>query len=284
MGLKDNLRDLWTIMKYNLKIETRYPISYVSSILNLLFWFLAFATLVLMFSSPTSPREYVITCNLIAWGLASYILFSGIMGEVGYGIIRLQRRGTLEQILLAPISYWILPLGLAAFELVISAIFMAVTILLMAIIFDAPIIIGNPLGGFVAFLLFFGMVYGVAMLLAGVSITTKRSSWAFGNALSMLYMIFCGTFYSFSSLPGQILAISRLIPLSYGVDLFRTTLIGIDPELINGKVDILGYSISGALLEWAIVSLLSIMMLLIGYICLISAIKRGKIKGYLGQY
>jgi len=284
MGLKKNLRDLWVITKYNLKIEARYPISYAASLLNLLFWFLAFATLILIFSSPNSPQEYAIKSNMIAWGIASYILFSGMISEVGYGMIRLQRRGTLEQILLTPIAYWVLPLGLAAFELIISMIFVSITILLMVIIFKAPIIIVNPLGGLLGLVLFFMMSYGISMLLAGVAIKAKRSSWALGNALTMLYMIFCGTFYPFSTLPEQILIVSKFIPLSYAVDIFRTTLIGIDPELIKGEVDILGYSIPGALAEWILVGLLSVAILALGYIVLILTIKDGKRRGYLGQY
>jgi len=97
-------------------------------------------------------------------------------------------------------------------------------------------------------------------------------------------MIFCGTFYPFSTLPEQILIVSKFIPLSYAVDIFRTTLIGIDPELIKGEVDILGYSIPGALAEWILVGLLSVAILALGYIVLILTIKDGKRRGYLGQY
>ncbi|MCR8486895.1 MAG: ABC transporter permease [Crenarchaeota archaeon] len=283
MSLKESLRSIWIITKYNLKVEMRYPLSYISSIFNLLFWFLAFGAIAMIFSSAPHEESTIIS-NIIMWGLASIIVFNIMISEVGYGIVRLQMRGTLEQVLLSPIAFWVLPLGLMTVQLLVCMFFIALVIVFMTLLFEAPIIIVNPIGGIIGFILLLTMSYGISMFLAGMVIRIKRASWALVQALITIHWIFSGAFYRFSTLPSQILAVSRLIPLSYAIDVFRTSLMGLNPELIQISVNLLGYTIPGALVEWILTTLLSAALLVSGYISLTSAIKSGKRKGYLGQY
>ncbi|MCR8432771.1 MAG: ABC transporter permease [Candidatus Korarchaeota archaeon] len=283
MSLKESLRSIWIITKYNLKVEMRYPLSYISSIFNLLFWFLAFGAIAMIFSSAPHEESTIIS-NIIMWGLASIIVFNIMISEVGYGIVRLQMRGTLEQVLLSPIAFWVLPLGLMTVQLLVCMFFIALVIVFMILLFEAPIIIVNPIGGIIGFILLLTMSYGISMFLAGMVIRIKRASWVLVQALTTFHWIFSGAFYRFSTVPSQILAVSRLIPLSYAIDVFRTSLMGLNPELIQISVNLLGYTIPGALVEWILTTLLSAALLVFGYISLTSAIKSGKRKGYLGQY
>lgn len=284
MSIREDLRSIWIIARYNLRVEIRYPLSYASSLLSTLFWFLAIATVVIMFSSTMTPQMLILGSNLVMWGLVSYIVFGSMISEVGFGIVRLQMRGTLEHILLSPITFWTLPMGLMLIHLLISMLFVTLTILLMTLIFEAPILVINPLGGILGFLLLLMMSYGMSMLLAGLVIKMKRASWALLQVLQLIHMIFCGVFYPFSNLPSQVVAISRLLPLSYAIDIFRTTLVGINPELIGEDVILLGYRLSGATFEWILTATLSITLLVFGYIALKAAINDGRRKGYLGQY
>ena len=281
MGVREKLGYLKTIVKYNVKIDMRYPLSYLSGILNLFFWLLSFSILVMMLGSGQSSA---ILGNLIIWGVVSYMVFSSLTSEVGFGLYRLQRRGTLEQIFLTPIPYWLLPLGLAAFSLITGMIFMVFTIIFLVILMDIPIIILNPMGGLIAFTLMFAMDYGIVLIYAGFSIRTKRSSWALVNALNIAFMLFCGVFYSFSQMPEWLLRISRLIPQSYAVDLLRTTIIGIPPELIPHPLRIGKWIIEPTTCEWIIVATISITTLAIGYIYLTKTINEAKKKGYLSTY
>lgn len=281
MGLRDKIMDFWTIMKYNLRIEIRYPISYLAAVLNTVFWMLAFVTLILIFANG---EESALAANLIAWGLASYVIFSQFMSEVGFGIIRLQRRGTLEQILLTPVSISVLPIGLAGYSLVIALMFMLLMVGLLILLSGATLIIVNPLGGLVAFVFMLLMFYGAALILAAASIRLKRSSWALINVFTMLFMIFCGTFYSFAMVPEVVVLISRLILFSYAVDLFRTTLLGLKPELISTPITIGSLTVSSVLFEWLLVVSLSIVFVVVGKFYLLKTINDAKREGTLGAY
>ena len=61
-------------------------------------------------------------------------------------------------------------------------------------------------------------------------------------------MIVCAMFFPFSALPEFIQIISRLIPLSYCVDLFRMVMIGEAPELLPFELELVIVVISAVLL------------------------------------
>lgn len=282
MGIKEDLRDIVTIMKFNLKIDMRYPISYVASMLEIFLWLLSFAIFVLMLLGAKT-QEHVVIGNLIAYGFASYILFNAMTSQIGFGIYRLQRRGTLEQILLTPIPYWTLPFGLAGSTLISSMAFIGITIIAFTFSIGIPIIINNPLTSFLGVIGLFLMMYGFALFFAGLMIRTKRAGWGLVQAIQFTYMLFCGAFYPFNSIPENMRIISMLIPFSYGVDIFRTSLVGIEPELVS-EIVLFGIPISGQLAELILVFFLSMLFLVCGHAFLKKSIEEGKRKGYLGTY
>ena len=281
MKIKKYLKDFTTIVKYNLKIEMRYPLSYIAGIFNMFFWMLSISILVIILSGQ---KENIILGNLIIWGFIGYMIYQTIISEVGFGIYRLQRRGTLEQIFLTPIPHWILPLGLAGFSLTIAMIFSILVILFLSTMLNIPLIITNPLQGILATILLFNMTYGLALIYAGIAIKTKKSSWALVNALQMIFLLFCGVFYSFKTMPQWLLAISKTIPFSYAIDLMRTTIIGIPPELAPKTITIMGTKINGATFEWIITATISTTLLTAGYTYLNKKIKEAKKKGLLATY
>ena len=281
MGLRENIRDFLTIVKYNLKIETRYPLSYFAGILSLFFWILSLAVFIILLSEQ--PANRILIGNLIVWGNVSYFIFGGFVAEVTYGFVRLQRRGTLEQILLAPVNEYILPLGLAGFGLIVRIFFIGFVILLFKFLLGIPIIINNVIMGLLALLLMLMMFYGFALLLSGVVIKTKRAGDAMANFIMYLFIIFCGAFYPFRALPEKVLAITRVIPLSYAVDLLRTSIVGINPELIPAEVAY-GIGLKPIELEFTLVLIMSIISLIVGCYYYGQSIKRAKIEGTLATY
>ena len=69
-------------------------------------------------------------------------------------------------------------------------------------------------------------------------------------------MILCAYFIPFSALPSPILMISRLIPIAYAVDAFRSTLMGYPPGFPElAPIDV----------EIVIVTLFGILMPFLGY-------------------
>ena len=85
-------------------------------------------------------------------------------------------------------------------------------------------------------------------------------------------MVFCAMFFPFSALPDVVLLISRVIPLSYCVDLFRSTLIGVSPELLPFE------------LEFLLVTLFAIALPIFGIAYFRKTVERAKIDGNLAEY
>ena len=88
-------------------------------------------------------------------------------------------------------------------------------------------------------------------------------------------MIFCAPFFPFSALPEPLLWIARAIPLAYGVDAFRSTLMGAPagfPELAPIEV------------ELAIVTLFGVLMPYVGYRLYRRAEDRARRVGSLAEY
>jgi len=282
MKAKSVIRDIVTIAKFNLKIEMRYPLSYIGAILNLLFWILSFAVLAMMFS--TGSGYEIIIGNMILWGIVAYLVFQIMLSEVAFGFVRLQRRGTLEQIFLTPTKEWILPLGLVAYSLVIYLIFSLLTIAFMVVFLGIPLIIRNALLGAFNFILFLIMSYGFALLFAGLMLRLKRAGWSLVNFIQFFVMIFGGVFYPFRSLPEIVLCVSRVIPFSYGLDLLRTSIVGVDPELVPSVINFFGFTISGFLFEELLVMFISALSLVIGYMHFMTTLNDAKRKGYLATY
>lgn len=279
MKLKDITRDLKTLARYRLKIDLRYPLSYIAALFSSIFWLLPFSMLVILFTEQARPRM----ASLIAYGLIIYLLYENLGFKVGTGIERLQREGVLEQIFLTPVSPWILPLSLAATSLIILQMFAAVMLLFFVFFFGIPLIVGNVFLGVLSYLLAFLLLYGISLIFAAITVKIKKSIQLFLELSRFLFMLFCGAFYSFNAVPWQMKIISKCIPFSYAVDLFRTSLMGIRPELSTGTTLFI-FTLPAQIVAWLKTTVLSIGFFFGGYAYYNSTIKDAKRRAYLGTY
>lgn len=95
------------------------------------------------------------------------------------------------------------------------------------------------------------------------------------NLLQFAFMILCAPFFPFAALPEGVLFFSRLIPLSYCVDAFRSTLTGYPggfPELASIEVELI------------IVTIFGLVMPIIGYWLYRRAEDRAHLRGSLAEY
>ena len=89
------------------------------------------------------------------------------------------------------------------------------------------------------------------------------------NLLQFFIMFICAIFFPFNILPGWVQLISKLVPISYAVDLFRNTLIGTPPELISNqfiKNIGLGNFINGYWFEFLFLHVITIISCISGWI------------------
>jgi ABC-type multidrug transport system permease subunit len=66
---------------------------------------------------------------------------------------------------------------------------------------------------------------------AALTLVIKETASTLVNLLQFGFLILCAMFFPFSVLPPPLVTISRLIPISYAVDAFRSTLMGYPPGL-----------------------------------------------------
>jgi len=110
-------------------------------------------------------------------------------------------------------------------------------------------------------LLSFSGFLGFGFVFAGISIKLKESAQFLVNGTQFFFMIFSAQFFPFGALrslhPGIVDYVSRWLPVSYSVDLFRSSLLGFpagDPELADPAT------------EFVIVLLFGILSPLVGYV------------------
>jgi ABC-2 type transport system permease protein len=107
-------------------------------------------------------------------------------------------------------------------------------------------------------ILFLGLggTIGTGFAFAAITLKIREAAQTLANAIQFAFMLLCAPFFPFSGLPDWMQNISRLIPTSYTVDAFRSTLMGYPkgfPELAPIEVEIV------------IVAAFGILMPLVGY-------------------
>ena len=141
----------------------------------------------------------------------------------------------------------------------------------MSIVFGSLSVENVAVGIFVlilSMLVCFGFSFGFA----GLALRYKESMNTLTNFMQLALMMFYAMFFPFSALPDIIVIVSRLIPLSYCVDLFRSTMIGMLPELLTFE------------LEMIIILFFAIVLPIAGIIFFRRTVQTAKKDGNLAEY
>jgi ABC-type polysaccharide/polyol phosphate export permease len=114
----------------------------------------------------------------------------------------------------------------------------------------------NPALGVYLLVLSLSGTFGVGFAFAALTLRIRETAETMANMLQFVFLILCANFFPFSALPPFLRAVSKLIPMAYSVDAFRSTLMGFPPgfpELAPIEVEI------------AIVTVFGLAMPLLGY-------------------
>jgi ABC-type polysaccharide/polyol phosphate export permease len=117
--------------------------------------------------------------------------------------------------------------------------------------------------------------FGMGFAFAALTLRIKEAAQTVAILLQFAFMILCAIFFPFATLPPAIRFISRLIPFSYAVDAFRSTLMDFPagfPELAPIEVEII------------IVTAFAILMPLVGYYLYRQAEDRARSMGSLSEF
>jgi len=281
--LRENLYILKAMVKKEFKIIMRYPLDFALGFVQLFFWMLIFIFAALPFSANGIASFGTGRFgNSILWGSIIFFIASDVIWVVGNGLRYAQRTGTLEQNVLAPIREWDIVLARAIRALGSDTPFFLWTLLIIYLL-TGYFVVKNLLLSLYAFTMAIIAFLGFGFLYAAITIWIKRAN-VLSNLLQFILMFFCAMFFPFSSLPPQVLSISKLIPFSYNVDLFRSLIGDLPPELITNNVTIFGIVLNPIMFELLLVTVLSLAFLMIGFWAFNYSIKKAKKEGTLAQY
>ena len=266
------------MVKKQLIVMTRYPVNFVSSFAQvfLIVFMMIIAMSLFAGESSGSMGSSIgsVFGGVIMFGFILFMFLSDTLWTIGYNIRWEQVQGTLESLYLSPASKFASLVSRVTITLVWTGLNCVA-----ALIFVTFVAGGLPYNnvGLAVYILVLSLsgTFGMGFAFAAFTMAAKQSANLAANALQFVFLGLCAMFFPFSVLPDKVLVISRLIPLSYCVDAFRSTLMGYPegyPELLPIETEVV------------IVTVFGLVMPFVGYWLYRIAEKRARVKGTLGEY
>lgn len=171
-----------------------------------------------MLYNPTmrSPNFYIP-------GVIGIVLQIGTTFATAMAVVRERERGTLEQLLVSPLSRWGLMLGKLVPYLCIGMTMALILFAIMRFLFHVPI------AGSVVAMLFATVVYVFALLSLGLLVATKAENQMQALQMSMTFMLpsvfFSGFVFPRETMPWIFYAMGTLLPATYFISLMRAIIL-----------------------------------------------------------
>ncbi len=277
-GVKPQLEIFIAMVRKQLTIMTRYPVDFVASFGQIFFMIMLFVFAAIMFEprGADGARSGMSsnTGAVMMYGFVLFMFVSDTLWSIGYNIREEQFQGTLESLYLTPASKFASLVSRVA-TIVVWTGLLTIAALLFVQLFLGRLPFHNAGLGGVLLIFSLSGTFGLGFMFAAYTLLVKESAQTAANLLQFVFMILAGMFFPFRSLPEIVLIGSRLLPLSYSVDAFRSTLMGYPPgfpELAPIEVEIPIVVAFGIIGPWA------------GYWIYRRAERRARIAGSLADF
>jgi ABC-2 type transport system permease protein len=171
-----------------------------------------------MLYNPTmrSPNFYIP-------GVIGIVLQIGTTFATAMAVVREREKGTLEQLLVSPLSRWGLMLGKLVPYLCIGMTMSILLFVIMRFLFHVPI------AGSVMAMMFATLVYVFALLSLGLLVATKAENQMQALQMSMTFMLpsvfFSGFVFPRETMPWIFYALGTLLPATYFISLARAIIL-----------------------------------------------------------
>jgi ABC-type multidrug transport system permease subunit len=166
--------------------------------------------------SMRSPNFYVP-------GVIGIVLQIGTVFATAMAVVREREKGTLETLLVSPLSRWGLMLGKLIPYLCIGMTMAIILFLIMRFLFHVPIT------GSVLAMLFTTLVYVFALLSLGLLVATKAENQMQALQMSMTFMLpsvfFSGFVFPRETMPWIFYALGTILPTTYFISLMRAIIL-----------------------------------------------------------
>jgi ABC-2 type transport system permease protein len=161
--------------------------------------------------------------NFFVPGVIGTALQIATVFAAAMSIVRERERGTLEQLLVSPMSRWGLMLGKIVPYLCVSMAMAMILFLILRWVFFVPI------HGSIVMLVVAAFLYVFALLSLGLLISTRAQSQNEALQMSMTVMLpsifFSGFIFPRETMPWIFYALSTLLPATYFIELMRAIIL-----------------------------------------------------------
>ena len=161
--------------------------------------------------------------NFFVPGVIGVVLHIATTFATAMSIVRERERGTLEQLLVSPLSRWGLMLGKLTPYLVIGSVMAGGLFIIMRWVFAVPI------AGSIFALLVATFVYLFALLCLGLLISTRAQNQIQALQMSMIFIMpsvfFSGFIFPRETMPWIFQAIGACLPTTYFIELMRAIIL-----------------------------------------------------------
>jgi ABC-2 type transport system permease protein len=233
---------LIAMSRKELTIMARYPVEFVASFGQVFLVVIVMTLAGLMFA----PAETLASgqasryAGVVVYGFVLFLFLSDTLWNIGYNLRREQKQGTLEQLYMSPASKFASLLSRVSVNLLWSSLLSMTSVWIMTAMIGRLPFFNAPLGLLMMILTLSG-TFGLGFAFAAWTLRIREAAQSAANLLQFAFILLCAPFFPFGSLPPWVLGLSRLIPLSYGVDVVRSTFMGYPPgfpELAPVEIEI----------------------------------------------
>ena len=161
--------------------------------------------------------------NFYIPGVIGIVLQIGTTFATAMAVVREREKGTLETLLVSPLSRWGLMLGKLVPYLCIGMTMAVILFVIMRWLF------GVPINGSVIAMMFATLVYVFALLSLGLLVATKAENQMQALQISMVFMLpsvfFSGFVFPRETMPWIFYALGALLPATYFISLMRAIIL-----------------------------------------------------------
>jgi ABC-2 type transport system permease protein len=220
-----------------------------------------------MFRSLTGTADYI---GFIIVGTVMWMWLNMTLWDVGMYLRSEQMHGTLESNWLCPTWRVSLMLGGALMKLMISLVFLIISMIEFRLVFGVRVAGGDIGLALLVLLLVIPTIHGIGIAFASLVLRFKEA-----NAMVFLvrgvFMIFCGITYPIAVLPAWMQGVAAVLPLTYAIRDIRAVVLA-GATFADIRSDLL------ALAGFALV------LPALGYTIFYLTERRSRRTGDLGQY
>jgi ABC-2 type transport system permease protein len=175
------------------------------------------STLTGLFAGKTNYFEFV------APGIMAMVVLTAVLTGLGASVSRERETGTLDGILIAPVSRISIILGKATAQS-IRGLFQGIIVLLLAVVFFGVTIHGNVLLLLLILLLGIFSFVGLGILISAAAAEQETATQLlFMFQFPMMFL--SGVFFPIQQMPAAMQDISKVIPLTYAIEAMRKVMI-----------------------------------------------------------